>query len=50
MPPDALVPNANSTVTLIKATLDDIQLGNVKLDEADFGEQCDPGRKSRVLR
>ena len=31
---DAPVPNANSTVTLDKATLDDIQLGNLKLDDA----------------
>lgn len=31
---DAPVPNANATVTLDKATLDDIQLGNVKLEDA----------------
>ncbi|MGV0808285.1 alkyl/aryl-sulfatase [Mycolicibacterium setense] len=31
---DAPVPNANSTVTLDKATLDDIQLGNVELQDA----------------
>nr|MDT0524659.1 alkyl sulfatase C-terminal domain-containing protein [Streptomyces sp. DSM 41633] len=31
---DAPVPNANVSVTLDKATLDDIQLGNVKLDDA----------------
>ncbi|MED5812744.1 alkyl sulfatase dimerization domain-containing protein [Mycolicibacterium sp. 050232] len=30
----APVPNANVTVTLDKATLDDIQLGNVKLEDA----------------
>lgn len=31
---DAPVPNANANVTLDKATLDDIQLGNLKLNDA----------------